>query len=177
MASDAGSAPPREDCEGPLTGLRVIDCATLFAGPIISTLMGDFGADVIKVEHPNGDPLRNMGQKKDGHGLWWKVSGRNKRCIALDLKNSHDAEIFKALIVDADILVENFRTGTLESRGLGWDVLSKLNPRLVMVRVTGSARRAPTDGARALERSPRRFLASRTSQASRTDRRRCRRSA
>ena len=143
MASDAGPAPPREDCEGPLTGLRVIDCATLFAGPIISTLMGDFGADVIKVEHPNGDPLRNMGQKKDGHGLWWKVSGRNKRCIALDLKNSHDAEIFKALIVDADILVENFRTGTLESWGLGWDVLSKLNPRLVMVRVTGFGQTGP----------------------------------
>lgn len=117
MTSEADPTTPGKDHEGPLAGLRVIDCATLFAGPIISTLMGDFGADVIKVEHPNGDPLRNMGQKKDGHGLWWKVSGRNKRCIALNLKNSDDAEIFKALVVDADILVENFRTGTLE----GWD--------------------------------------------------------
>ena len=77
---------------GPLKGLRVIDCATLFAGPIISTLMGDFGADVIKVEHPSGDPLRNMGAKKQGHGLWWKTTGRNKRCIALDLKLAADAE-------------------------------------------------------------------------------------
>jgi formyl-CoA transferase len=143
MAPETSSASPREAGEGPLAGLRVIDCATLFAGPIISTLMGDFGADVIKIEHPSGDPLRNMGRKKDGHGLWWKVSGRNKRCIALDLKNPHDAEIFKALVADADVLVENFRTGTLESWGLGWDVLSALNPRLVMVRVTGFGQTGP----------------------------------
>lgn len=132
--------------KGPLEGLRVIDCATLFAGPIISTLMGDFGADVIKIEHPGGDPLRNMGAKKDGHGLWWKTSARNKRCIALDLKAEGDAEIFKALIADADILVENFRTGTLESWGLGWDVLSEINPRLVMVRVTGFGQTGPYKG-------------------------------
>jgi crotonobetainyl-CoA:carnitine CoA-transferase CaiB-like acyl-CoA transferase len=143
MAPETSSASSREAGEGPLAGLRVIDCATLFAGPIISTLMGDFGADVIKIEHPSGDPLRNMGRKKDGHGLWWKVSGRNKRCIALDLKNPHDAEIFKALVADADVLVENFRTGTLESWGLGWDVLSALNPRLVMVRVTGFGQTGP----------------------------------
>jgi crotonobetainyl-CoA:carnitine CoA-transferase CaiB-like acyl-CoA transferase len=143
MAPETSSASPREAGEGPLAGLRVIDCATLFAGPIISTLMGDFGADVIKIEHPSGDPLRNMGRKKDGHGLWWKVSGRNKRCIALDLKNPPDAEIFKALVADADVLVENFRTGTLESWGLGWDVLSALNPRLVMVRVTGFGQTGP----------------------------------
>jgi len=128
---------------GPLTGLRVIDCATLFAGPIISTLMGDFGADVIKIEHPSGDPLRNMGAKKNGHGLWWKTTARNKRCIALDLKVAEDAELLKALVADADILVENFRTGTLESWGLGWDVLSRINPRLVMVRVTGFGQTGP----------------------------------
>lgn len=129
--------------KGPLEGLRVIDCATLFAGPIISTLMGDFGADVIKIEHPTGDPLRNMGAKKDGHGLWWKTTARNKRCIALNLKEAEGAEIFKALIADADILVENFRTGTLEGWGLGWEVLSKINPRLVMVRVTGFGQTGP----------------------------------
>ena len=105
---------------GPLEGLRVIDCATLFAGPLIATLMGDFGADVVKVEHPSGDPLRNMGAKKEGHGLWWKTAARNKRCIALDLKRPDDAETFKALVAGADVLVENFRTGTLESWGLGW---------------------------------------------------------
>jgi formyl-CoA transferase len=128
---------------GPLEGLRVIDCATLFAGPVISTLMGDFGADVIKIEHPSGDPIRNMGYKKEGHGLWWKVAGRNKRCIALDLKAQEDAEIFRALVSKADILVENFRTGTLESWGLGWETLSAINPRLVMVRVTGFGQTGP----------------------------------
>ena len=127
----------------PLAGLRVIDCATLFAGPLVATLLGDFGADVIKIEHPGGDPLRNMGYKKDGHGLWWKVAGRNKRCIALDLKVADDAAVFRRLVADADILVENFRTGTLESWGLGWETLSALNPRLVMVRVTGFGQTGP----------------------------------
>jgi crotonobetainyl-CoA:carnitine CoA-transferase CaiB-like acyl-CoA transferase len=129
--------------KGPLEGLRVIDCATLFAGPLCASLMGDFGADVIKIEHPSGDPLRNMGYKKDGHGLWWKVASRNKRCIALDLKTQDDAEIFKALVADADILVENFRTGTLESWGLGWEELSAINPRLIMIRVTGFGQTGP----------------------------------
>jgi len=127
----------------PLEGLKVIDCATLFAGPLISTLMGDFGADVIKIEHPSGDPIRNMGYKKEGHGLWWKVAGRNKRCIALNLKDPEDAEIFKALVAEADVLVENFRTGTLESWGLGWEELSAINPRLIMVRVTGFGQSGP----------------------------------
>ena len=129
--------------EGPLAGLRVIDCATLFAGPLSASLMGDFGADVIKIEHPSGDPLRNMGYKKDGHGLWWKVASRNKRCIALDLKAAEDAAVFTALVRDADILVENFRTGTLEGWGLGWEVLSALNPRLIMLRVTGFGQTGP----------------------------------
>jgi crotonobetainyl-CoA:carnitine CoA-transferase CaiB-like acyl-CoA transferase len=129
--------------DGPLAGLRVIDCATLFAGPIVATLFGDFGADVIKIEHPTGDPLRNMGYKKEGHGLWWKVAARNKRCIALDLKAGPDAEIFKALVAEADVLVENFRTGTLESWGLGWEDLVAINPRLIMVRVTGFGQTGP----------------------------------
>jgi crotonobetainyl-CoA:carnitine CoA-transferase CaiB-like acyl-CoA transferase len=127
----------------PLTGLKVVDCATLFAGPMIATLMGDFGADVIKIEHPSGDPLRNMGAKKDGRGLWWKTTGRNKRCIALDLKTAAGAATFKALVSDADVLIENFRTGTLEGWGLGWDTLSAINPRLVMVRVTGFGQTGP----------------------------------
>jgi len=135
--------PSSEPDPGPLAGLRVLDCATLFAGPIIATQLGDFGADVIKVEHPSGDPLRNMGYKKDGHGLWWKVAARNKRCIALDLKQPDDAAIFKRLVAEADVLVENFRTGTMEAWGLGWDVLSALNPRLVMVRVTGFGQTGP----------------------------------
>jgi crotonobetainyl-CoA:carnitine CoA-transferase CaiB-like acyl-CoA transferase len=137
--SDATAVRPH----GPLEGLRVVDCATLFAGPLIATLMGDFGADVVKVEHPSGDPLRNMGAKKDGHGLWWKTAARNKRCIALDLKRPEDAAIFTELVREADVLIENFRTGTLESWGLGWDALSELNPRLVMVRVTGFGQTGP----------------------------------
>ena len=128
---------------GPLDGLRVIDCATLFAGPLIATLMGDFGADVIKIEHPSGDPLRNMGAKKNGHGLWWKTAARNKRSIALDLRLPDAAATFKELVADADVLIENFRTGTLESWGLGWAELSALNSRLVMVRVTGFGQTGP----------------------------------
>jgi formyl-CoA transferase len=133
----------KQGSAGPLEGLRVVDCATLFAGPMIATLMGDFGADVIKIEHPTGDPLRNMGAKKDGHPLWWKTTARNKRNIALDLKRPDDAAVFKALVADADVLIENFRTGTLESWGLGWDELYAINPRLVMVRVTGFGQTGP----------------------------------
>ena len=84
-----------------------------------------------------------MGAKKDGHGLWWKTAARNKRCIALDLRSPDDAAIFRALVAEADVLVENFRTGTLEGWGLGWDALSALNPRLVMVRVTGFGQTGP----------------------------------
>ncbi len=126
---------------GPLQGLRVIDAASLFAGPVIASLMGDFGADVIKIEHPTGDALRKTGYMKDGVPLWWKVVGRNKRCITLDLKKG--ADIFKRLVAGADVLIENFRPGTLEKWGLGWDVLSALNPRLVMVRVTGFGQTGP----------------------------------
>ena len=140
ISADASTT---EAGQGPLAGLRVIDCATLFAGPIVATMLGDFGADVIKIEHPNGDPLRNMGYKKDGHGLWWKVAARNKRCIALDLKQSDDAAIFRQLVAEADVVVENFRTGTLEGWGLGWETLSAINPRLIMVRVTGFGQTGP----------------------------------
>ena len=126
---------------GPLAGIRVIDAASIFAGPLIASLMGDFGADVIKIEHPTGDALRKTGYLKDGAPLWWKVVSRNKRCITLDLKKGQ--EIFKRLVAEADVLIENFRPGTLEKWGLGWDVLSALNPRLVMVRVTGFGQTGP----------------------------------
>ncbi len=127
----------------PLEGLRVLDCASLFAGPVVAAILGDFGADVIKIEHPTGDALRTIGQKKDGIPLWWKVVSRNKRCITLNLKTDAGGEIFKKLVARADVVVENFRTGTLERWGLGWDVLSKINPRLVMVRVTGFGQTGP----------------------------------
>ena len=108
-----------------------------------ATVFGEFGADVIKIEHPQGDALRGMGLSKDGHGMWWKVVGRNKRSVVLDLKTADGAEILKAMVSDADILIENFRTGTLERWGLGWDVLSQINPRLVMLRVTGFGQTGP----------------------------------
>lgn len=126
---------------GPLAGLRVIDAASLFAGPLIASLLGDFGADVIKIEHPGGDSLRKTGYQKDGVPLWWKVVGRNKRCVTLDLKRGQD--IFKRLVTTADVLIENFRPGTLEGWGIGWNVLSAVNPRLVMVRVTGFGQTGP----------------------------------
>ena len=135
--------PPATQTPGPVAGLKVIDCATIFAGPLAATILGDFGAEVIKVEHPRGDALRGMGHGKDGIGLWWKVAARNKRSIVLDLKQPDGAEALKALVRDADVFIENFRTGTLERWGLGWDVLSELNPRLVMLRVTGFGQTGP----------------------------------
>lgn len=128
---------------GPLAGLKVIDCATVFAGPLSAMVFADFGADVIKIEHPNGDALRGMGKSKDGHGLWFKVTGRNKRNLTLDLHDEDGKAAFLALVKDADVLIENFRTGTLERWGLGWDVLSALNPRLIMLRVTGFGQTGP----------------------------------
>ena len=128
---------------GPLAGLKVVDCSTVLAGPISAMVLADFGADVVKIEHPQGDALRKMGHAKDGHGVWWKVTNRNKRTITLDLHEEDGKEAFLALIKDADVLVENFRTGTLEKWGLGWELLSKLNPRLVMLRVTGFGQTGP----------------------------------
>lgn len=127
----------------PLKGLRVIEAATVIAGPTIGMQLGDFGADVIKIEHPNGDALRNTGYLKDGVGLWFKMANRNKRCVTLSLSSPDGQEIFKELIKTADVLIENFRTGTMEKWGLGWEDLKAINPRLVMVRVTGYGQTGP----------------------------------
>lgn len=127
-----------------LAGLKVIDASTLFAGPLAATFLADFGADVIKIEHPKtGDPARHHGPSKNGVGLWWKLLGRNKRTITMYLGAEEARPIFLELIRDADVLVENFRPGTMERWGLGWDVLSKVNPRLVMARVTGFGQHGP----------------------------------
>ncbi|GAA1168345.1 CoA transferase [Streptomyces hebeiensis] len=134
--------PPRP--EGPLRGLRVIDLATLFAGPLCATMLGDFGAEVIKVEHPRRpDPSRGHGPAKDGVGLWWKLLGRNKRNITLDLSTPGGRDVLLRLVADADVLIENFRPGTLEKWGLGWDELSAANPRLVLARITGFGQYGP----------------------------------
>ncbi|MFC8783190.1 CaiB/BaiF CoA transferase family protein [Streptomyces nigra] len=129
----------------PLAGLRVIDLATLFAGPLAATMLGDFGAEVIKVEHPEKpDPSRGHGPAKDGVGLWWKVLGRNKRAITLNLSRPGGRATLLRLAATADVIIENFRPGTLEKWDLGWPELSAANPRLVLSRVTGFGQFGPS---------------------------------
>jgi crotonobetainyl-CoA:carnitine CoA-transferase CaiB-like acyl-CoA transferase len=129
----------------PLAGLRVIDISTVLAGPNCARYLADFGADVIKVERPGGDSLRNMAWRdpRDGEGLWWKLVNRNKRTIVLDLKDGADRTTLLDLVAAADVLVENFRPGTLERLDLGPDVLHSRNETLVITRVTGFGQDGP----------------------------------
>ena len=129
--------------DGPLAGLKVIDAAVLFAGPVIGTLLADFGADVIKVEHPQGDSLRTLGWQKDGTSLWWAFVNRNKRLVSIDFGEPEGAALLKELVKEADVLIESFRPGTFERWGLGPDVLREINPRLVMVRCSGYGQTGP----------------------------------
>jgi crotonobetainyl-CoA:carnitine CoA-transferase CaiB-like acyl-CoA transferase len=132
--------------DGPLSDLRVVDCATVVAGPGCARYLGDFGADVIKVERPDGgDATRRMGWRDphDDVTLWWKLLGRNKRTVALDLKDPGDLESMRRLVDSADVLVENFRPGTLERLGLAPDDLLARNPTLVVVRLTGFGQDGP----------------------------------
>ncbi|TWH18723.1 CaiB/BaiF CoA transferase family protein [Prauserella rugosa] len=127
-----------------LSGIKVVDISTLFAGPTAAMLMGDFGADVIKVEHPRrGDPSRGHGHAKDGVGLWWKVLSRNKRTTGIDLSAPEGQELLKTVLADADVLIENFRPGTLERWNLSPEQLHEVNPRLVIARVTGFGQFGP----------------------------------
>ncbi|WP_455565608.1 CaiB/BaiF CoA transferase family protein [Microtetraspora malaysiensis] len=129
---------------GPLTGVVVVDAATLFAGPLAATILGDYGADVVKVEHPDrGDPSRTHGASKDGIGLWWKMLGRNKRTVTANIGRPEGAELLKRLLARADVLIENFRPGTLERWGLSPRTLLEMNPRLVIARVTGFGQFGP----------------------------------
>ncbi|GAC1322024.1 MAG: CoA transferase [Chloroflexota bacterium] len=127
----------------PLTGIRVLDCATLFAGPLVGTFLGDFGADVIKVEHPRGDPIRTHGHAKDGVPLWWKVVGRNKRTLTLNFSLAEGQELLLELMKSTDVLIENFRPGTLERWNLGPDRLLEINPRLIVLRTTAFGQFGP----------------------------------
>jgi formyl-CoA transferase len=127
-----------------LQGVRVIEMGQLIAGPFAGKTLGEFGADVIKIEAPGaGDPLRNWRMMKDGTSVWWQVQSRNKRSLALDLRSEEGQDIARKLIAEADVLVENFRPGTLESWGMGWGVLSELNPGLVMLRISGYGQTGP----------------------------------
>ncbi|GAA1113468.1 CoA transferase [Arthrobacter flavus] len=128
----------------PLNGLRVVDASTLFAGPMAAMHLGDMGADVIKVEHPNRpDPARGHGPSKDGQNLWWKTLGRNKRTVAIDLHTDGGRDAFLRLAQTADVVIENFRPGTLERWGLDYATLSADNPGLVLARVTGFGQIGP----------------------------------
>ena len=129
---------------GPLEGIRVIELGSLIAGPYAGALFAQFGADVIKIEPPAiGDPLRKW-RKMDGDtSLWWYSQSRNKQSLTLNLKDPDAQEVLKRLVSDADVLIENFRPGTLEKWNLGWDALSKVNPRLVMLRVSGYGQSGP----------------------------------
>jgi crotonobetainyl-CoA:carnitine CoA-transferase CaiB-like acyl-CoA transferase len=127
-----------------LDDIRVLDIATLFAGPTAATTLADFGADVIKVEHPRKpDPARTHGQSKNGVGLWWKILGRNKSALTLNLSSPEGQEIFLELVRTADVVIENFRPGTLERWGIGPEKLREVNPRLIVTRVTGFGQFGP----------------------------------
>jgi crotonobetainyl-CoA:carnitine CoA-transferase CaiB-like acyl-CoA transferase len=131
----------------PLEGIRVVEAATLFAAPIAGMLLGDYGADVIKIEHPRRpDPARGHGPSKDDIGLWFKTLGRNKRLVTLDLSQPDGRDLFLRLAERSDVVLENFRPGTLERWGLGWDELSAVNPRLVLARVSGFGQTGPYAG-------------------------------
>jgi len=127
----------------PLTGIRVIDAATLFAGPVAAMFLGDYGAEVIKVEHPKGDSVRTHGPVKNGRPLWWTMFGRNKRTVTLNLSKAGGAEVFKKMARRADVVIENFRPGTFDKWGLSYEELSKDNPGLILVRVTGFGQFGP----------------------------------
>lgn len=130
---------------GPLAGIRVLEAGSLIAGPFCGQLLGDFGADVIKVEDPGaGDPMRQWGAAKvDGLSLSWPIIARNKKSVTCNLRTVAGQDVLRALVRESDVLIENFRPGTFEKWGLGYDVLREINPRLVFVRVTGYGQSGP----------------------------------
>ncbi len=128
----------------PLTGLRVIDAGNMVAAPFATSMLADFGADVIKIEHPkHGDGQRKLEPIKDGIPLWWKVMARNKRCVTLDLSKPEGAELFKQLVRTADVVAENYRPGTFERWGLSYEELKRVNPRLILLRISGFGQTGP----------------------------------
>lgn len=129
---------------GPLEGLTVVEVGTMVSVPIAGRLLADFGATVIKVEHPDGgDHSRDFGPQKDGTGIWWKYLGRNKKSATLNLKVDDGQELFVDLVKEADVLLENFRLGTLERWEIGYETLSAENPSLIMLRLSGFGQDGP----------------------------------
>ena len=136
-------APEATSGSGPLKGLRVLDIATIVAAPFAAALLADYGAEVLKVELPSGDGARGFPPFKDGKSLWWKVTNRNKKFVSLDLRKSEGIAILKKLLPRFDVLVENFRPGTLDRWGLSKEVLWSIQPRLVILRATGFGQTGP----------------------------------
>ena len=128
---------------GPLAGLKVVELGQLIAGPFAGKTLGDFGAEVIKVEPPGGDPLRQWRLLHNGTSVWWQVSSRNKHSVVLDLRTAEGRADARALIDEADVLIENFKPGTMEAWGLGYDELARSNPGLIMLRVSGYGQTGP----------------------------------
>ena len=139
MSADNKAAEPR----GPLKGLRVLDIATIVAAPMAAALLADYGAEVLKVELPSGDGARGFPPFKEGKSLWWKVTNRNKKFVSLDLRKPEGVEILKKLLPKFDVLIENFRPGTLDRWGLPKEVLWAIQPRLVILRATGFGQTGP----------------------------------
>ncbi|NMG27743.1 CaiB/BaiF CoA transferase family protein [Aromatoleum evansii] len=128
----------------PLAGIKVVELGTLIAGPFAARVLGEFGAEVIKIESPDGgDPLRKWRKLYEGTSLWWYLQSRNKKSVTVNLKHPEGVEVVRKLIAEADIVVENFRPGVLEKLGLGWDALSAINPGLVMLRLSGFGQTGP----------------------------------
>jgi formyl-CoA transferase len=129
---------------GPLTGIRVLDLGTVFAGPFAASLLADFGADVVKVELPKvGDPVRGIGPHVEGVSGPWTILNRNKRCVSLDIRKERGRELLKRLVARSNIVVENFRPGTLEKWDLGYEALKQINPMLILVRISGYGQTGP----------------------------------
>jgi crotonobetainyl-CoA:carnitine CoA-transferase CaiB-like acyl-CoA transferase len=143
-AKAAGATIPGASAQRPLAGLRVLELGQLIAGPFCAKLLAEFGADVVKIEPPGlGDPLRKWRHLRDGTSVWWHVQSRGKRSVALDLRHPEGQAVARRLARSADILIENFRPGTLEAWGMGYDELARDNPGLVMVRVSGYGQTGP----------------------------------
>lgn len=127
-----------------LEGLKVLELGTLIAGPFTGRILGDFGADIIKIEAPDkADPMRQWGQQKEEEGLWWPIQSRNKKSITLNLRAEEGQKIFKELVKEADVIIENFRPGTMEKWGLSYETLSNINPRIIMTRTSGYGQTGP----------------------------------
>lgn len=137
-------ATPSPSAAGPLAGVRVIELGQLIAGPFCGKTLADFGAEVIKIEPPGkGDPLRKWRLLKNGNSVWWEVQSRNKQSVTLDLTQPEGQDVLRALVKDADVLIENFRPGKMEEWGLGYEDLKKINPKLVMARISGYGQDGP----------------------------------